>query len=210
MTTTTERLKKLVLTAAIAGIAGTLAIPATALANGPCGQNFDGNHACGVNSPTTINGTLFADNETDFYAFPAAKNTLIRVAVTDTWPCVSSDCGAIQAELFDAQGNDVAGTNYSFPEPGIAVPAVFTHVIDKGNYFLEVTGVPAGPPLNGTGPGNLPTPYALSVTASPNVVWPAPKPYTVKRCTTKRVWRRIHHRLRKVKITTCHKVTIYP
>ena len=31
-------------------------------ANGPCGQNYDGNHACPVNSPTLIPGSLTTDN----------------------------------------------------------------------------------------------------------------------------------------------------
>jgi hypothetical protein len=201
-------MKKLVL---LAAIAGTLAVPTTALANGPCGQNFDGNHACGVNSPAVLTGSLITDNEDDYYVFHGTVGTELQVSVTNTidpgcW--ISSSCGSVRAVLTDSQGSEVSSTSSSYPNNGIAIPASLNHTLDaKGNYYLILSGQLADDANNQE---TVAVPYTLSVSASPNVRWPAPAPYTVKHCTTRKVRRFIHHRWHRVKITTCRRVTIFP
>lgn len=202
-------MKKLISAAAAAAC---LAIPSAAAANGPCGQNFDGNHACGVNSPAAIDGSLVTDNERDYYVFHAVKGTQVAISITDTEnpACTSASsggCGDVRVQLADSQGNDIVDSNNSYPNNGITVPATINHTLDaKGTYYLIVTGS-LGYDANNN---RTAIPYTLSVNASPNVQWPAPAPYTVSHCTVKHVWRRLHHHRVRVKITTCHKVTIYP
>jgi opacity protein-like surface antigen len=209
-------MKKLV-SAAVA--AACLAIPTAASANGPCGQDFDGNHACGVNSPATIDGSLVTDNESDYYVFHAAKGTELSVSVTDTEaPSCSqsytSGCGSVYVELTDNKGNGIEQTEGSSPNNGISVPANFSHTLDaNGTYYLIVRG------QLGNDANDNPTsvPYQLSVSASPSVQWPPPAPpqghtptaHKVKVCTVKKVRRRRHHHWVKVRVRTCKTVTKY-
>jgi hypothetical protein len=62
--------------AAVAVAATTLGLAApSALANGPCGVNYNGSTACGVTAPATISGAMVqGDSETDYYVFcPRAR-----------------------------------------------------------------------------------------------------------------------------------------
>jgi hypothetical protein len=147
-----------------------------ASANGPCGQNDEGASACGVNSPATDPGSLTTDNENDYYVLYAQQGTELHVSVTNTAnpSCSQTDegwCGNVKADLFDSQGNDTGeGSGSSTPNKGITVPASFDTTLTTGTYYLIVTGS-----MGADQYGN-PTavPYSLAVTASPNVVWPAP------------------------------------
>jgi hypothetical protein len=211
-------MKKLLIAATT--IAAALAIPTVTLANGPCGQNSDGNHACGVTSPSSQSGSIATSNERDYYVFHAQQNTQLHVAITNTEdPSCSqpggSSCGTVAVQLTDAQGNEITETEVSEPYNGITVPRTLDYTLEKkGNYYLIVRGSLAYDSFyNGH-----PVPYQLDVTASPNVVWPAPQPYTVKKCTkhTRYRWvykgrRRHRHRVHvRVTYTTCRTVTVYP
>jgi hypothetical protein len=156
----------------------SLTAPASASANGPCGQDFDGNHSCPVNSAVTSSypGSLITDNETDYYVFHAVRGTELSVSITDTEDprCSTSyagNCGDINAALDDAQGNGVDGTDGSQPSDGITVPQTFSHTLEAtGTYFLLISG------NLGTDANDNPTavPYTLSVNAAPSVQWPPP------------------------------------
>jgi hypothetical protein len=167
----------------VGGLAGmlvaTLLAAAPAAANGPCGQDFNGDNACPVNtaSTTSYSGSLVTDNESDYYVFYAQKGTELSVTITDTEnPSCSTSagyCGGAAVNLDDAQGNQLDGTDGSTPNNGITVPQRFSHTLESaGTYYLIVSG------YLGTDQNQNPTavPYTLNVSASPNVQWPAPPP----------------------------------
>ncbi len=161
----------------LAVMASALVVAAPASANGPCGQNYDGNHACGVNSPATENGTLVTDNESDYYVFHAQKGTELQVSITDTEdPTCDYECGSAEVGLYDASGNEIDSPSSccgSSPQSGINVPASFSTTIEvTGTYYLIVGGN-LGQDSNGN-PTSVP--YSLNVGASPNVQWPPPPP----------------------------------
>lgn len=85
-----------------------------AFAASPCGANRDGNHACGVNSPSAQTGSLTTDNEQDYYVFSAQKNTELSVGLADGEnPGCSADnsstgCGTVCVELYDSSGDHLA------------------------------------------------------------------------------------------------------
>lgn len=199
-----------------AASAALLMFATTAAANGPCGQDFDGNHACGVSSPFQATGSLITDNEKDYYVLHAHRGTELSLGITDTEDpgCSTSDsigCGRVSVELYDGRGNDIGGPGWSEPNNGITVPQTWAHTLDTtGNYYLIVSG------RLGDDANDNPTavPYTLDVTASPNVVWPPPPPQHITKCTTKRVWRRWrhghHHRRHRVTVRRCRTYTIYP
>jgi hypothetical protein len=171
----------LITTAAIAAssLAIALGLAASASANGPCGQDFDGNHACPVNSPVNLTGSLVTDNETDYYIFSAQKGTELSVTITDTEDpsCSTSDdidCGDVRAELLFANGDNTGqGTESSEPNNNITVPSRFAYTIGAtGHYYLVVSGN-LGSDQN---ENPTPVPYTLSVSASPDVQWPPPPP----------------------------------
>jgi hypothetical protein len=82
-------------------------------------------------------------------------------------------CGEESVELYDATGDDQGGPGWSMPTDGISVPATWSTVISTaGTYYLEVSG-DEGLDDNGN-PTRIP--YQLSVSATPNVVWPPPPP----------------------------------
>jgi hypothetical protein len=209
-------MKKLVL---VGALTACLAAPSVVSANGPCGQNFDGNHACGVTSPATITGSIVTDNENDYYIFHAVKGTELSVSLSDTEApsCSQSytnQCGSVYVQLTDAQGNEIEETNNSSPNNGISVPANFSHTLPaNGTYYLIVSGG------LGRDANDNPTavPYQLNVNASPNVQWPPPAPapvhkktaHRVQVCTVKKVRRHRHHRWVRVKVRTCKTVTKY-
>jgi len=149
-----------------------------AAANGPCGQDFDGNHACGVSSPVNDNGSLATDNESDYYVFYAQKGTELQVTATDSEnPGCSADgsttsCGSVYAELYDSQGNDLyEGTGDSYPNNAITVPRTLsTTLTSAGTYYVVVKGS-----LGFDAHDNpIAVPYTLNFSASPNVAWPQP------------------------------------
>jgi hypothetical protein len=185
------------------------AVPSSA--DGPCGQNFDGPHACAVNSPGTYGGSLSTDNESDYYVLSALPGTAFSVSITDTESpgCSTSyvgGCGSARVALLDGNGTDLYEGAFSQPTNGVTVPGTFSHTLDGGNYYLVVAG------NLGTDRNSNPTstPYALSVNASPAVQWPPPPPppphgtYKVRRCRMKRI-RRHHHRVR---VRVCRTVTV--
>jgi hypothetical protein len=156
-----------------------------AFATGPCGNDFDGNSACALNSPYSASGTIASNNESDYYVFHAAKNTQINVTATDTespscslYDSGGGGCGSIDVVLDDSHGNSLASPNESSqPNNGITIPAPFSYVIGKaGTYYLVVQGE-TGVDTNGNARA---VPYALNVTATPGVVWPyTPPPPTL-------------------------------
>ncbi len=152
---------------------GVLASPV--LATGPCGNDFDGNSACPVNSPYAASGSIAAQNESDYYVFHAAKNTQLNVKITDTESPTCSfgdyDCGEVQTDLFDGNGNQLTNLAPSQPNNGVTVPGYFSYIIKSaGTYYVVVSGDPGGPD------SNTAVPYSLQVTATPSVVWPPPPP----------------------------------
>lgn len=165
----------------VAALATGLLTATPAAANGYCGQNFDGNHACAVNtaSASDYSGSILTDNEQDYYVFHAAKGTQLSVSLTDTENpgCSQWDftgyCGEVDVNLYDGKGNEVDGPADSTPNNGVTVPGAFAHTIDAtGTYFLIVEG------SLGSDANDNPTsvPYTMHLTASPNVQWPPPPP----------------------------------
>ena len=159
-----------------------LALPALATADGPCGHDFDGPTACGVNSPGTYKGALTTRNGADYYVFYATRGTALTVTVTNTQEPVcerfglgKNDCGTIAAELRDSTGSEVTRTGESEPAGGITVPAKFSYTLtESGVHYIVVFGGVAGENRTDSQGNPTPTPYMLSVTAEPRVQWPAP------------------------------------
>jgi len=191
-------------------LAAGLAWATPSRANGPCGQNFDGNHACGVNSPATYPGSLTTDNESDYYMFSAQPGTGLSVSITDTENpgCSTSftdSCGWARVALLDGSGNDLDESASSQPANGITVPGSFSHTLGANTYYLVVSGS-----LGSDSNSNpVATPYTLSVDASPAVQWPPPPAvfpgtHKVRRCRMRRI-RRHHHRVR---VRVCRTVTV--
>lgn len=173
-------MRKSIAVVAVALGLGVFAPPA--LANGPCGIDYDGNHACGVNTPYAIKASLVTDNENDFYVFWGTRGAQVSVTITDTenpQACNSPSatymyCGSVQAQILDASGNEVDGTQSSSPAyPGITVPASVTHTLEStGVYYIVVSGS-----LTQDANYNpLATAYSLNVSGNPGVQWPAPPP----------------------------------
>jgi hypothetical protein len=202
-----------------AALAASACFAGAAGANGPCGQNFDGNHACGVSSPASITGSLVTDNESDFYVFWAARGTQLSVSITDTENprCTESysiDCGNASVSLYNSDGDDTYEGASSSPQNSITVPGTFGHTLEyTGTYYLVVSGG-LGSDANDNPTA---TPYKLDVNASPAVQWPPPPPSTTTTTTTttttpppykvcKKKTVRRHHR--RVRIRKCH--WVYP
>jgi hypothetical protein len=173
---------------AILAACGGLLIISPSYGNGPCGQDFDGNQACGIASPATDSGSLITDNESDYYVFFAQKGTELSVAVTDTEDptCDPLSCGSAHVELLEADGDDTFQGATSAPNNGITV-----------TYYLVVSGY-LGRDENDN---PTPVPYTLSISASPAIQWPAPPPPThkIRRCT----FRRSHHHGHVVRVKVC-------
>jgi hypothetical protein len=197
-------------TCAAAALAAAACFAATADANGPCGQNFDGNHACGVTSPASIPGSLVTDNEKDYYVFWAARGTQLSVTITDTEDprCTESssiDCGNVAVGLYTSDGEPTYEDASSSPNNAITVPGSFGHSLEyTDTYYLVVTGS-LGEDANDN-PRAIP--YKLDVSASPMVQWPPPPPSPTTTTTTtkhkvcKKKTVRRHHR--RVRIRKCH------
>ena len=156
-----------------------LAAATSAEANGPCGQDFDGNHACAVNSSASYTGSLVTDNESDYYVLYARAGTELSVSITDTEnPQCSSvsepiSCGDARVNLVDANGNSLYESAESRINNAITVTGTFAHTLEAaGTYYLIVSGR-LGADEHGN---NTAVPYTLGVIASPNVQWPAPPP----------------------------------
>lgn len=156
--------------------AGMLLSGSVALAAGPCGNDFDQNSACAVNSPYSATGSYSAANEQDYYVFHATVNTQVNWTVADNesvTACgvdVNPYCGSVQATLYDSQGDQLDQTGETSPT-GMAdiPPQSASYVINAtGTYYLVVNGSPGTDSA-----GSLRAiPYTLSVSASPAVVWP--------------------------------------
>lgn len=181
-----------------------LILAASASASGSCGNDFSPATACAVTSPGTYQGSLAADNETDFYVFYAHAGTHLQVSITDTEDpaCSTGDfysCGFADALLTDSAGDVTDGTSPdSQPQNGAAVTGTMSDVLSAtATYYLQVDGQTG---QADTGP-NWPIPYTMTVNASPGVHWP---PVRVKKCTVTYRNVRKHHRLVRVKVTTCH------
>jgi hypothetical protein len=182
-----------------AGIAG---------ANGPCGQNFDGDNACGITSPGTVSGSLVTDNEKDYYVLYARKGTELSVTVTDTESPTCDEefsCGSAAVELLEGDGDEEYQSASSSPNHGITVPGDFDHTIETtGTYYLVVSGDLGSD--NNDNP--TPVPYTLGVNASPAVQWPPPAPpsptHKVRRCT----YRHVHRHGHAVRIKSCRTVVV--
>lgn len=142
----------------------------------PCGYSLH-TTGCAINSPQTLSGSLQTDNQTDYYALYARPNTELSATITDTESPSCTNCGDVEANLYDANGNPIyaAETGSSQPNNGITVPKTFSYTVPNGGvYYIEVDGN-----LGRSGSSN-PTavPYTLQVSASPNVTWPPPAPPT--------------------------------
>ncbi len=148
-------------------------------ANGPCGEDFDGNQACGVNSPGTYGGSLTTDNERDYYVLYAQQGTQLSASITDTenpgcfpapWP---TQCGNVRVELDNANGDALGEDTSSMINNGITVTGTFSHTLEATEtYYLIVSGG-LGDDANSN---PTPVPYTLSISASPAVQWPPPAP----------------------------------
>jgi hypothetical protein len=189
----------------LAVLAG-LTAGSSASASGSCGNDFSPKTACPVTSPGTYHGSLAADNEYDFYVFYGHQGTHLQVAITDNEDpsCSTGDfysCGFIHASLTDVYGDVIDTTSPdSQPQDGAAVTGTMNETLDStGAYYLQIDGLTG---QGDTGP-NWPIPYTMTVTASPGVHWP---PVKVKQCTVTYKNVRKHHKLVRVKVTTCRYV----
>lgn len=153
------------------------AVPASA--NGPCGQDSNGNAACSVNSPGSYNGTLTTNNERDYYVFYMGRESELAISITDTenpecfpapWPV---ECGGVGVSLLNAEGEEIERSQESTIVSGITVPKILSHTLQAaGTYYLVVLGG-----LGRNAQENpTPVPYTLAVNASPAVQWPPPPP----------------------------------
>jgi len=177
------KLIKIGATAAIAIFA--LAAPSLAAADGYCSKDFSTASACAINTESTTSypGSSFANNETDYYVFYAQPGTELTASVLDEGNpnCGGGYCSGNQIELTDAYGHILTGgiysendnTDYSepigsgySPQGPLTIKAILQNA---GTYYLKVWGG-----LDGSDPSSVP--YSLTVTASPNVQWPAPPP----------------------------------
>jgi len=158
-------------TAAAAAV--LLAAPTGAQANGPCGQNANGNSACPLAIPSTVSGSLVTSNESDYYVFSGQAGQEIFATITDTEaPSCSAfsstnHCGSVQAGLYDASGNSIYGaqTGSSEPNNGLTVPQSFAWTVQaSGTYYLIVSG---GLGTNANG-NPTPVPYTLAASAQPS------------------------------------------
>ncbi|MGI8412300.1 MAG: hypothetical protein ACR2QA_07365, partial [Solirubrobacteraceae bacterium] len=117
-----------------------------AFAASPCGANRDGNHACGVNSPSAQTGSLTTDNEQDYYVFSAQKNTELSVGLADGENPVAvpttrpQGAGPSASSCMTPAGTISPREQSSQPNSGIAVPGMFAHTLDAGTYYLVVSG----------------------------------------------------------------------
>ncbi len=173
--------------ATCAGAALMTAAPATA--DGYCGQDYTGPAACAITTPGgPYNGSIVADNDTDYYVFHAAPSTHLSVSLLDSEnpACTTAQtgyCGDVQFEIVNADDSYEDGPDGSSnPEDGLSIPLNWSTIIPKGGtYYLLVSGN-EGTDANGN---PIATPYSLTVNAAPNIVWPppptAPKPAPV--CT---------------------------
>ncbi len=157
--------RRWVLKFAMVAVLVLLAAPAAAEANGPCGQDATGNTACRLALPSTSSGLLVTSNESDYYVFSAQAGQEIFMTVTDTEaPSCAYDCGDVQAQLYDANGNSVgdADTGDSQPRNGITIARSVAWTVGlSGTYYVIVQGG------LGTNASNNPTqvPYTLQVSA---------------------------------------------
>ena len=181
-----------------------LTVASSASANGSCGLDFLPRTACALTTPQTYTGSLLLDNETDFYVFYAHAGTHLQVAITDNEnpSCSTGDfysCGFADAFLTDVFGDVMDGTSPdSQPQDGAPVTGTMSDVLTTaGTYYLQVDGQTG---QADTGP-TWPIPYTMTVTASPGVHWP---PVRVKQCTVTYKTVHKHHKLVRVKVTTCH------
>jgi hypothetical protein len=199
---------RLALFVALGGTAMSLLGAAPAGANGPCGQDLDGNTACAVNSPFSANGSLITDNESDYYVFHAPKGTELSVSITDTEnPQCGEQCGSVKGYLLEAKGNEIDSDGWSgstsSPHNGIPVPLTLSHTVEAtGTYYLLVGIGELGRDENGQ---RTAVPYTLTVSASPAVGWPPARSHIVKRCTIKRVRR--HHHVMRTRV--CHTIVVH-
>ena len=165
-----------VLCVSMAAFITTLVAAPSAIANGPCGQDYTGSSACGLNgSPATADGSIIASNDVDYYVFHAGAETRLNISIDDLENpiCSTADyptyCGSVSVELYDSQDADSGGTGRSSPEGGITAPASWSTVVGaSGTYYLEVSGE-LGDDANGN-PTSVP--YELQVTSSPAIAWP--------------------------------------
>ena len=149
--------------------AGALWLAPTALANGPCGINYDAAHACGITTPYATNQTITTDNAQDYYAFWGAEGTQVVATISKTSTFVSdTGNGEANLELLDTDGNEQGDSAGAWWDVGyVPHSATIAHTLDAtGVWYLRVYG--------GTG-----VPYSLDVTANPGVQWPAPAPVPV-------------------------------
>jgi hypothetical protein len=166
-------------TALIVMVGVLLASVGSALANGPCGVNYDGDHACGINAPTTISGNLVEENESDYYVFWAPAGTQIDPTLTysgDNGPTNNAEGSNAHMVLYDSSGSGLglAESGDSCDCYGIEQSASLPYTLtDAGTYYLVVNGNADEP--NAVSP--TPTPYTLSVvTNSGSMQWPPPPP----------------------------------
>jgi hypothetical protein len=199
-----NRLPQRSIVAAILTLGVGLFVISPSYGNGPCGQDFDGNQACGIASPATDSGSLITDNESDYYVFFAQKGTELSVAVTDTEDptCDPLSCGSAHVELLEADGDDTFQGASSAPNNGITVAGNLAHTLEAtGTYYLVVSGY-LGHDENYN---PTPIPYTLSINASPAVQWPAPAPtHKVRHCT----FRRTRHHGHVLRVKTCKTIVV--
>lgn len=176
-------MKKRLMSGLGATLLASLLIAASASANGSCGPDFETSTACPVNTAatTSYHGTSFANNETDYYVFYAQANAEFSATVLDEGnpDCGGGYCAGNQIELADAYGDVLAGglyndngdTNWSEPIGSgydNAGPLSLSYILKSaGTYYVKVEGG-----LDGNDPS--PVPYALTMSATPNVQWPKP------------------------------------
>lgn len=168
----------------------------SASADGYCGNDQVGAKACPIDGSAVYTGSLTPASdpypfypERDYFVFAAKAATRLQITIADTEnpaDCAIPGliCGDVSAELLDGRGNQVASSRGSADIiNGIAVPATLTRKLTKaGTYYLVFSGPLSVNVRGGPTSTYIPVPYSVTVSATPNVFWPA-------QCTVPRV----HH-----------------
>lgn len=181
-------MKKLITIASLFG--ASLLFATAAMANGPCGVDYNGPTACGITAPANITGTFLQgpaeDSNHDYYVFWASAGTQISVTVTNEINSACApiagygdySCGYIDLSLEDSSGNDIAesSTPSRYYNGVLHSGTLITTLTDTGTYYL----IAHGGASNDSNGNPHPTPYGLSVVANSGTIqWPAPPPCVI-------------------------------
>ena len=190
-------MRKLLLPLTAAVALGVAITAPSALADGPCGQNYDFTTACAVSGPGTIHGTIVdnskpnpqfdgAGGEDDYYKFYAAPGTVLSVTITDDYACDASvflvpnteaGCGELVATLPISDIDTIDSTTAGIFVTGDGTPG--------GIMLVHDTATLNAGPLDGGGTYYLTVsgegPFVSQVVDGPTSPPPTwfPMPYTI-------------------------------